>query len=572
MELMKISIQRKIYDLKADEHNIKKCLADESQTSFCSFFDLLLLCSTVFPTEHEGKTVLNSVSPDDMALATAAQFFGLSLIEKNEKFIKICKDGKEETWKVLAEIPFSSERKKMTVIVENEKGESFLFTKGADMVILPMIKTLDDLTNGTLLNFAREGLRTLVMAGKKISKKKLDLWLQEYQQIMIGNSPSKDEDLDTLSIKIEKKLELFGVSAIEDKLQEGVPEAISLLTKANIRIWMITGDKEETAEEIAKSCNLLSKTSELIQLYNSDFESIKSKLKELHSKYINKTCNYSELEEIREAVNLSISMNGIALSFILQSEEIKKEFFQLAYIAKTCICCRMSPAQKSEIVKLCRSQGTWTTLSVGDGANDVAMIQEAHVGIGVAGKEGTQAMLAAEYTISQFSHLTRMLLVHGRYSYIRMSKFINYNFYKNFISCFCEGWLAFYCGYSGQLYFLDWVPPFYSFFWTSWPCLAFFSLEQDVSPSQSMIYPNLYTAGQKNAYFSIKIFLGWNFLAFLSATFIFWLSASSLDGGIGPDGHEPTLFWMTNTSMMILVHTVNLKLIICSKFYNKINL
>jgi magnesium-transporting ATPase (P-type) len=251
---------------------------------------------------------------------------------------------------------------------------------------------------------------------------------------------------------------------------------------------------------------------------------------------------------------------------------MKKVFFELAFIAKTCICCRMSPSQKSEIVKLCKSQGTWTTLAIGDGANDVSMIQEAHVGIGVAGKEGTQALLAAEYTISQFSHLTRMLLVHGRYSYIRMSRFINYYFYKNFMMAFCEAWLAFYCGYSGQLYYLDWIPPFYNFFWTSWPSLAFFSLEQDVSPSECMKYPNLYTAGQKNAFFSTKIFWGWNLLAFFSATFIFWFSASSLDGGVGADGHEPTLFWISTTSFLILMHTVNLKLIITSKFWNKINL
>jgi phospholipid-transporting ATPase len=137
---------------------------------------------------------------------------------------------------------------------------------------------------------------------------------------------------------------------------------------------------------------------------------------------------------------------------------------------------------------------------------------------------------------------------------------------------FCEAWLAFYCGYSGQLYYLDWIPPFYNFFWTSWPSLAFFSLEQDVSPSECMKYPNLYTAGQKNAFFSTKIFWGWNLLAFFSATFIFWFSASSLDGGVGADGHEPTLFWISTTSFLILMHTVNLKLIITSKFWNKINL
>ena len=199
------------------------------------------------------------------------------------------------------------------------------------------------------------------------------------------------------------------------------------------------------------------------------------------------------------------------------------------------------------------------------------MIQEAHIGVGVAGKEGTQALLAAEYTLPKFSFLTRLLLVHGRYSYIRMARFINYYFYKNFVITFCEAWLSFYCGYSGQIFYVDWATPMFNLLWTSWPSLAFFSLEQDVSPTESLRFPNLYSAGQKNAFFNILIFWRWILFAFLSGTFGFWFSIKSLEGGIGEHGHEPNLFWVSTTCLMVLLHAINLKLVLISRFWNKVN-
>ena len=393
MELVKINVNGLNYNLKSETQDIQTLYSDPS-TPMHSFFTLLSLCNTVFPSLHLGKTVLHSISPDDLALVTSCSLLSIEMLERTDNSITLKTSASLETWKILAEIPFTSERKKLTIIAENPQGQVFIFTKGADMVILPMIRTPGD-SNEVLLGYAREGLRTLVMAGKELKKAKLDAWMAEYSKVVLSNSQSKDEELDQVAKKIEKRLKLFGVSAIEDKLQDGVAEAIDLLVQAQIQVWMITGDKEETAEEIAKSCNMLSNSTELIEIFSPSAEAVHSLVQFKFDKYSLEGKTYPDLKRLKDQLKLSISINGIALSAVLSDPGLKSKFFKLAFISQTCICCRMSPAQKSEIVKLCKSQGPWTTLAIGDGANDVSMIQEAHIGVGVAGKEGTQALLAA---------------------------------------------------------------------------------------------------------------------------------------------------------------------------------
>jgi P-type E1-E2 ATPase len=128
---------------------------------------------------------------------------------------------------------------------------------------------------------------------------------------------------------------------------------------------------------------------------------------------------------------------------------MQRKFFNFGCQAASVICCRVSPKQKSDVVGLAKKYGKWITLSIGDGANDVPMIMEAHIGVGIRGKEGSQAVRSADYAIGQFRFLQMLLLVHGRWGYRRVGMFICYYFYKNVILVFCEMWFAFYNGYSG---------------------------------------------------------------------------------------------------------------------------
>lgn len=146
---------------------------------------------------------------------------------------------------------------------------------------------------------------------------------------------------------------------------------------------------------------------------------------------------------------LCIIIDGPTLAWALEDKKLSNQFFKLCIIANSVICCRVSPKQKASVVELAKNNGEWVTLSIGDGANDVPMILEAHIGIGIRGKEGTQAVRSTDYAISQFRFLVRLLLVHGRWGYRRVSWMVCYYFYKNIILVFTEIYFAFYNGFSG---------------------------------------------------------------------------------------------------------------------------
>jgi len=162
-------------------------------------------------------------------------------------------------------------------------------------------------------------------------------------------------------------------------------------------------------------------------------------------------------------------------------------------------------------------------LAIGDGANDVSMILEAHIGIGIRGKEGTQAVRSADYAISQFQFLERLLMVHGRNGYTRVSKMICYYFYKNVVLVFAELHFAYYNGFSGMIYFADWLPTLYNVFFTSWPCLFAFMLERDLDDENALKTPILYQAGQLKKYFNFKVFWKWIGLSIIHGAGVFYI-------------------------------------------------
>ena len=174
---------------------------------------------------------------------------------------------------------------------------------------------------------------------------------------------------------------------------------------------------------------------------------------------------------------MAIVIDGPTLSYVFADPDTSQAFFKFALLASSVICCRVSPKQKADVVSLAKQHGPWITLSIGDGANDVSMILEAHIGVGIRGKEGTQAVRSADYAISQFRYLHRLLLVHGRWGYRRVSWIVCYYFYKNIILVFTEMYFAFYNGFSGQIYFPDWLPMLYNAIWTSWHCLFGYLIE-----------------------------------------------------------------------------------------------
>jgi len=319
--------------------------------------------------------------------------------------------GVPETYDILAEFPFDSTRKRMSLIVRYN-GQYILMSKGADSIILPriMFKSEADQVERVqimkdLLSFAKEGLRTLVVGQKFLTESQYHAFENEYQKLKTSTFADKEKKLNALYNRYEQDLVYCGSTAIEDKLQYGVPETIAKLIEANIKVWVLTGDKQETAIEIGKSCKLVQEDMTLIILSSATEEEFRDKLLDcIRDWNVNLGKKTTDLDQLRAdqagKPRISIVIDGPTLTYALQDEHASNAFFQVGLLASSVICCRVSPKQKADVVGLAKKNGKWITVSIGDGANDVPMIMEAHIGVGVRGKEGTQAVRSADYAVS----------------------------------------------------------------------------------------------------------------------------------------------------------------------------
>ena len=342
MEFRKCGINSKIFGktnekITADE-NLCAAIADRNHPdneAVEMYLVVLSVCHSVFPVRMEDGTLLyQASSPDELALVEAAKALGYELKERSEGKVRVEVHGKEQIWEILVEIPFNSDRKRMSVICRNPRnGRILLLTKGADTMMMKLVKSrcLNEVQH-ELNAFAVEGLRTLVMGYKELAEDEFSAWNVGWREIQLSNSKSKESELDTQGAKLEIDLELVGTSAIEDKLQQGVPETIKLLMEAEIRIWVLTGDKEETAIEIAKSCNLVRENMELEQIFCTSAEEVKRTLEDLLIRYsIERGTDFPTLDLIKTGMikALAIAINGLSLTYVLHDEVLSEMFFKL---------------------------------------------------------------------------------------------------------------------------------------------------------------------------------------------------------------------------------------------------
>lgn len=415
---------------------------EEQQKANEDFMLTLALCHTVITERTPGdppKIEFKAQSPDEAALVATARDCGFTVIGRTNDGIIVNVLGEERTYTVLNTLEFNSSRKRMSAIIRMPDGKIVLFCKGADSVIYSRLKrgeqsSLRKSTAEHLEMFAREGLRTLCIARKEISEEDYQAWNREHD-VAAAAITNRDEKLEKVADAIERDLKLLGGTAIEDRLQDGVPDTISLLGDAGIKLWVLTGDKVETAINIGFSCNLLNNDMDLI-VFKVEEDTPQAAEAELN-KYLASFKMTGSDEELRAArknheppaPTHAIVIDGDSLKLVLE-DELRQKFLLLCKQCRAVLCCRVSPSQKASVVQLVKIGLDVMTLSVGDGANDVAMIQEADVGVGIAGEEGRQAVMSSDYAIGQFRFLQRLILVHGRWSYRRIAETIANFFYK----------------------------------------------------------------------------------------------------------------------------------------------
>jgi len=543
------------------KNNEKKYLISE-------FLLCLSLCHTVLidnkKRKEKGLLEYQCSSPDEKALVYFARSQGYILKNKSlDNIITLEISGKEKKFELLNTLEYTSERKRMSVIVKTEDNKYMVYAKGADSMIELLLCNEDK--NSQILNKTKEylklfsvnGLRTLMIAYKEIPEDYYQKWNEEYKKIKT-NVNHTEEDLYKLYNEMEKNFKLIGSTAIEDELQDNVGEIINDIMITGIRVWMLTGDKLDTAKNIAISCKLFKEDMKIMEIKeHATVEGLKSQLKVMLNDNVFKD----------DLINVGLLIGGEELEKIFADNELLNLFFELSVNCLSVVCSRVSPKQKGQLVNLIKSTERAVTLAIGDGANDVGMINEANVGVGIQGKEGSQAARASDYAIKEFSHLKKLLFFHGRECYRKNSWVILYNFYKNVLFVSPMICTAFVSCFSGMTTYDPFVHQLMNTIYTAVPPGWYGVFNYEYTPTELMNNPRYYIQGICKKLYHFKGLIRSFTLSALEGLIIFlcchyWYRFGNHDGTTND-------YWSVGTVMMAaVVIQANLKLALDMSFYD----
>jgi phospholipid-translocating ATPase len=509
----------------------------------------LALCHNVTPTteEEDGKmvTTYQASSPDEIAIVRWTEAVGLKLLSRDRQSMTLqsCDSGNVVVRaRILNVFPFTSEGKRMGIVVKfyqgsttsssDEDGEIWFYQKGADTVMTSIVAANDWLDEETA-NMAREGLRTLVVGRKKLSAQVYQNFSSKYAQASLALNNRDVAVASVVGDYLERDLELLGVTGVEDKLQKDVKPSLELLRNAGIKIWMLTGDKVETARCVAVSSKLVAR---------GQYVHTISKLKR-------KDLAHSSLDFLRGKTDACLLIDGESLALMLT--HYRTEFITIAVQLPTVVACRCSPTQKADVARLIREFTKKRVCCIGDGGNDVSMIQAADVGVGIVGKEGRQASLAADFSIEQFCYLTKLLVWHGRNSYKRSAKLSQFVIHRGLIISICQTVYSIASKYEPNALYKDWLLVGYSTVYTMAPVFSLV-LDRDVDESVANLYPELYAELRTGRSLSYKTFFIWVAVSIYQGSMIQGLS--QLLVGVGSSAAADLTFRkMVSVSFTVLV-------------------
>ncbi|KAL7715375.1 Phospholipid-transporting ATPase [Entamoeba marina] len=432
------------------------------------------------------------MSPDEIAFCQTSAKNGFELKEKKQDEIEVTINNIMEVFNQVCVVEFSSERKCADNVIKRKLNE----------------KSIEEY-NQTLIQtdkFSGEGLRTLFIAKKQFEFNYIKDWLKRYNEAK-ELIYERETQLTALYEELETDLELIGATAIEDQLQEGVPETIQMLREAGIKIWVITGDKMETAISVGLTSRLFTNEHKLIQFNCKTLEEFEEHLK----------TNISLCQTSSMPIAIAINENNIDWCIKYQSE-----FSILAKLSESVLCCRVTPIQKANITVWVKKMTNKKCLTVGDGANDVPMINCGDVGVGIYGKEGNQAAVTSDYAIRKFRHLGKLVLYYGRNSMYRNSTLIKLCFYKNAAFFLMDVWFAFISNFSCQILYDDWIMTLYNTFFTALPPIAIALFDFDLRWETIRNDPRCHQETLKSSDYKIRSYISWYFYGVLQS-FLFFI-------------------------------------------------
>ncbi|CAD8045734.1 unnamed protein product [Paramecium sonneborni] len=494
MIFKKLSLASKVYtqenydEMKISLQNENGLRQDETILR-----DLLLaiaLCHNVTPIEENGERQYQASSPDEVALVKIAESLGISLLSRDQNSMVIKYNEIERNYEILQNFPFSSESKRMGILLR--LGEHYIFyLKGADAIMKQFLpETQRGFVDEECENLAREGLRTLVLTQKIVNKQFYEDWKIRYEQAQcIENGTQRQNKLSKIRKELENHMQFLGITGVEDKLQEDVCSTLENIRNAGINVWMLTGDKIETAICIAISSGIKSGTQEIFQLKEiTDEETLQQRLQQFETR-----------------TNQLLVIDGTSLTTAFKKEEF---FFRIATQAQSVVCCRCSPTQKALVTECIKKYTHKITACIGDGGNDVGMIQSADVGIGIEGKEGKQAALASDFSILKFKYLNQLLLWHGRLSYKRSALLSQFVTHRGLIISMIQTVFMCIYFYLSISIFSSTLILGYATIYTMFPVFSII-FDEDVVEKVALEFPPLYKSLQKSRDLNQKTFMIW---------------------------------------------------------------
>lgn len=487
----------------------------------------LALCHNVTPTkdEEDGEevTTYQASSPDEIAIVQYTGEVGLKLSYRDRQTIILESTHSNNVVvrvRILEIFPFTSDSKRMGIIVQfeqdggilessNDDSEIWFYQKGADTVMSSIVSANDWLDEETA-NMAREGLRTLVVGRRRLSLQQYQEFTAKYKQASFALQ-GRDVGMGKIVNEyLERDLELLGVTGVEDRLQRDVKPSLELLRNAGVKTWMLTGDKVETARCVAISAKLVARGQYIHTV----------------ARVTDKSTAQETLDFLRNKTDCCLLIDGESLSLMLS--QFRSSFISVAVLLPAVVACRCSPTQKAEVADLIRHHTKKRVCCIGDGGNDVSMIQAADVGIGIVGKEGRQASLAADFSISQFQHLTKLLVWHGRNSYKRSAKLAQFIMHRGLIIGACQTMYSIASHFDPKGLFINWLMVGYATVYTNAPVFSLV-LDRDVDEHLANLYPELYKELKSGRSLSYRSFFIWVLVSVYQGAVIQGLAQILLD-------------------------------------------
>ncbi|ANQ10969.1 Phospholipid-transporting ATPase [Plasmodium coatneyi] len=478
------------YILKVNRKNKKKKEKHADSSSAAFSYDKKNLESN---SSEDSETFSHSdvsyqcSSPDELAFLKYATNCGFILRKKTASRIEIKYKNLVMEYDILLHIPFSSETKRMSIFVRNVKNRNiYFFIKGADNILIKKChekyKTFIYEESDHLSNL---GLRVLVHGFLNIEEQ----FFHTFSNLYNKNKDVKGQ-LENILDYVEKNIKVLAITGVEDKLQEGVGKTIEMLYNSGIKVWVLTGDKIETAICICKNANIKKKKH---NIYIFRHENIKS------------TSNL-----IREFNSILSNIDSYVLFFdniIIQNciKYIPNAFVDFAANARAVVCCRCSPIEKKEIALLIKTIRRKKILCIGDGGNDVAMIQAADIGIGVLGKEGKQVVHDSDIIVSKFKNIKKLILYYGNNTFLQTSSLCSFLIHRGFVLTYLQ-FIYSYIFFSIPVsIFQGWLQIGYTTYYTTAP---FLSLLLDVKIKKNLIYlyPEIYKNKKHKRRLDLKSF------------------------------------------------------------------